>query len=155
MAVSGQVFNIQRFSIHDGPGVRTTVFLKGCPADCWWCHNPEGIASTPQTMAAPEDSSAVVEVVQLLGKMTLRGRRGEWRRVARAELGGRLVEGWVRAEELAEPSREEVSIALAREDGLAIDARCVLVDIPMRDKADRKLGVGGESPTAETLGEEL
>ncbi|WP_255371023.1 glycyl-radical enzyme activating protein [Anaerosalibacter sp. Marseille-P3206] len=38
----GYIFNIQRFSIHDGPGIRTTVFLKGCPLKCWWCHNPEG-----------------------------------------------------------------------------------------------------------------
>lgn len=37
----GNVFDIQRFSIHDGPGIRTTVFLKGCPLDCTWCHNPE------------------------------------------------------------------------------------------------------------------
>ena len=35
-------FNIQRFCLHDGPGIRTTLFLKGCPADCVWCHNPEG-----------------------------------------------------------------------------------------------------------------
>ncbi|MBF0440752.1 MAG: glycyl-radical enzyme activating protein [Oligoflexales bacterium] len=40
---SGAVFNIQRFSLHDGPGIRTTVFLKGCPLDCIWCHNPEGM----------------------------------------------------------------------------------------------------------------
>jgi pyruvate formate lyase activating enzyme len=39
----GLVFNIQRFSIHDGPGIRTTVFLKGCSLHCFWCHNPEGI----------------------------------------------------------------------------------------------------------------
>ena len=38
---SGLVLNIQRYSIHDGPGIRTTVFLKGCPLACWWCHNPE------------------------------------------------------------------------------------------------------------------
>lgn len=38
----GYIFNIQRFSIHDGPGIRTTVFFKGCPLNCWWCHNPEG-----------------------------------------------------------------------------------------------------------------
>ncbi|TWT76285.1 Benzylsuccinate synthase activating enzyme [Planctomycetes bacterium CA13] len=38
---SAIVFNIQRYSIHDGPGIRTTIFMKGCPLDCWWCHNPE------------------------------------------------------------------------------------------------------------------
>jgi pyruvate formate lyase activating enzyme len=35
------VFDIRRFSVHDGPGIRTTVFFKGCPLSCWWCHNPE------------------------------------------------------------------------------------------------------------------
>lgn len=47
---SGLVFDIQRFSIHDGPGIRTTVFLKGCPLDCWWCHNPEGTSAEPQIL---------------------------------------------------------------------------------------------------------
>lgn len=42
--VLGRIFNIQRFSIHDGPGIRTTVFMKGCPLKCIWCHNPEGIS---------------------------------------------------------------------------------------------------------------
>jgi pyruvate formate lyase activating enzyme len=41
--LTGFVFNIQRFSTHDGPGIRTTVFLKGCPLHCFWCHNPEGL----------------------------------------------------------------------------------------------------------------
>lgn len=43
MTLTGTIFNIQRFSIHDGPGIRTTVFLKGCPLHCFWCHNPEGL----------------------------------------------------------------------------------------------------------------
>ena len=41
--VVGRVFNIQRFSIHDGPGIRSTVFFKGCPLRCPWCHNPESV----------------------------------------------------------------------------------------------------------------
>ena len=41
----GIIFDIQRFSIHDGPGIRTSVFFKGCPLDCVWCHNPESIES--------------------------------------------------------------------------------------------------------------
>ena len=45
----GVVFNIQKYSISDGPGIRTTVFLKGCPARCWWCHNPESQAPLPET----------------------------------------------------------------------------------------------------------
>jgi pyruvate formate lyase activating enzyme len=40
--MKGLVFNIKRFAVHDGPGIRVTVFMKGCPLDCWWCHNPEG-----------------------------------------------------------------------------------------------------------------
>ncbi len=40
----GTIFEIKRFAVHDGPGIRTTVFLKGCPLSCIWCHNPEGIS---------------------------------------------------------------------------------------------------------------
>ena len=45
---SAVVFNVQRFSVHDGPGIRTTVFLKGCPLNCPWCHNPESRAGRPE-----------------------------------------------------------------------------------------------------------
>ncbi len=48
--MEGTVFNIQKFSTHDGPGIRTTVFLKGCPLKCLWCANPESQALTPQLM---------------------------------------------------------------------------------------------------------
>src|SRR5512142_3396878 len=45
---TGIVFDIKEFTIHDGPGIRTTVFMKGCPLACTWCHNPEGQSMKPQ-----------------------------------------------------------------------------------------------------------
>jgi pyruvate formate lyase activating enzyme len=50
--ISGIVFDIKRYAIHDGPGIRTTVFLKGCPLRCPWCHNPEGQNPDPETMVS-------------------------------------------------------------------------------------------------------
>lgn len=51
---TGTIFNIQRFSIHDGPGIRTTVFFKGCSLYCFWCHNPEGRRAKPEIQFLPE-----------------------------------------------------------------------------------------------------
>ena len=50
---SGTVIDIKEFAIHDGPGIRTTVFLKGCPMSCMWCHNPEGQSKRPQVIQSP------------------------------------------------------------------------------------------------------
>lgn len=48
----GVVFDIKQMAIYDGPGLRTTVFLKGCPLRCMWCHNPEGLSYQPQLMVS-------------------------------------------------------------------------------------------------------
>lgn len=48
--MDGIIFDIKEFSIHDGPGARVTVFLKGCPLRCLWCHNPEGLSAAVQLM---------------------------------------------------------------------------------------------------------
>ncbi|MCL2776057.1 MAG: 4Fe-4S cluster-binding domain-containing protein, partial [Oscillospiraceae bacterium] len=42
------IFDIEEFAIYDGPGIRTTVFFKGCPLRCIWCHNPEGLSKKPE-----------------------------------------------------------------------------------------------------------
>lgn len=48
--IAGFIFNIQKFCVNDGPGIRTTVFLKGCPLHCRWCHNPESQSSAPEIL---------------------------------------------------------------------------------------------------------
>ena len=50
--MTGVVFDIKEFAVFDGPGIRTTVFLKGCPLRCAWCHNPEGLSPAPQLMVS-------------------------------------------------------------------------------------------------------
>lgn len=52
MSVEGIVFDIEEFAVFDGPGIRTTVFLKGCPLRCNWCHNPEGLSAKPQRVVS-------------------------------------------------------------------------------------------------------
>ena len=48
--ITGEIFDIKKYAIHDGPGIRTTIFFKGCPLSCWWCHNPESIQIATQRM---------------------------------------------------------------------------------------------------------
>lgn len=63
--ITGTVFNVQRFSIHDGPGIRTTVFLKGCPLRCFWCHNPEGLRPKPEIQFMPSRCLGCGECVRV------------------------------------------------------------------------------------------
>ncbi len=53
-ALQGLLTNVQRFSIHDGPGIRTSVFFKGCPLRCFWCHNPETWRKRPEVQLFPD-----------------------------------------------------------------------------------------------------
>jgi pyruvate formate lyase activating enzyme len=81
----GIVFNIQRFSIHDGPGIRTTVFMKGCPLKCAWCSNPESQAAAPQLMVRDIKCVACGKCADMCPTQAItltesEGRRVDWER---------------------------------------------------------------------------
>lgn len=64
--MSGVISNIQRFTVHDGPGIRLTIFFQGCPLQCWWCHNPECIPH-PDSME-PKDKN-IMSVKELMAEI--------------------------------------------------------------------------------------
>jgi pyruvate formate lyase activating enzyme len=61
----GIIFDIKKFAIDDGPGIRTTIFFKGCLLRCWWCHNPEGQPSTPELMYKRTRCDSCAECVKV------------------------------------------------------------------------------------------
>lgn len=90
---TGVVFDIKEFAVFDGPGIRTTVFMKGCPLRCQWCHNPEGLSPRPQLMvsrAACIHCGACESVCPTPGKCIACGKciphcRGGYRKIIGAE----------------------------------------------------------------------
>lgn len=55
--MKGTIFDIKHYAVHDGPGIRTTIFLKGCPLHCWWCHNPEGQGNQPEKVVKTSNTN--------------------------------------------------------------------------------------------------
>ena len=107
-AVHGTVFDVQRFALHDGPGIRTTVFLKGCPLRCGWCQNPESWLRRPQVVGG-----------RTIGEVTTAGRVMEQvlrdRDYYAASGGGLTVSG---GEPLAQADFTAALLELAHDAGV-------------------------------------
>ena len=87
---SGVVFEIREFALHDGPGIRTTVFLKGCPLRCSWCHNPEGWITDPQMMHGQAGDRLIGKEYSSTELATLLNRQAD---ILRANQGGVTFSG--------------------------------------------------------------
>ncbi len=87
---SGIIFDIKEFTIHDGPGIRTTVFMKGCPLACTWCHNPEGQSMEPQVIEGPAGSRLAGQTYTAAGLAAILNRQAD---VLRANEGGVTFSG--------------------------------------------------------------
>jgi len=88
--MAGLIFDIREFAVHDGPGIRTTVFLKGCPLSCVWCHNPEGQSCIPQDIHSPAGSRTAGIEYSAKDLAALLNRQAE---VLRANEGGVTFSG--------------------------------------------------------------
>lgn len=109
----GRVFNIQRFSLHDGPGIRTVVFLQGCPMQCAWCANPEGISPHSEILFA--DDSAPRRVGEIYTVEQVR------RQVMADEVHYRVSGGGVTlsgGEMALQPAFARALLATLREEGV-------------------------------------
>ena len=110
--VTGRIFDVQPFSIHDGPGIRTTVFFKGCPLRCLWCQNPESQMATRELLPGPAGTARVI------GRRTTAGEVLD--EVAKDAIfyarsgGGVTLSG---GEPLAQPAFAQAILQLCREAG--------------------------------------
>ncbi|MEM8873989.1 MAG: radical SAM protein [Planctomycetota bacterium] len=111
--VRGIVFDVQRAAYHDGPGLRTVVFLKGCPLRCPWCHNPESQRLTPEQRTAADGSAKTVGREMGVGEVMDIVRRDD--AFYRSSGGGMTISG---GEPMMQPEFAVALLSAARDAGV-------------------------------------
>ena len=136
-SITGRIFNIQRFSIHDGPGIRTTVFVKGCSLGCLWCHNPESVASQPELVFFPTKCIGCGRCFEACPNAALVMEDGKRHyHIERCRLCGRCAEACY-AEALVMEGREATAEEVVAE---------ILKDKPFYDNSNGGATVSGGEP---------
>jgi len=116
--ISGNVFDVQSYSIHDGPGIRTTVFMKGCPLRCAWCQNPESQSARPEEIHDTDGTARVMGRLMTAGDVFEEVKKDAL--FYRRSGGGITLSG---GEPLAQPRFAEAILSLCQDEGFhtAID----------------------------------
>ncbi len=135
---TGRIFNIQRFSIHDGPGIRTTVFFKGCPLRCVWCGNPESIAPEPSLSWLPEKCIACGECLEACPEHALRAGAG-----GKPQIDRKRCSGCGRCAEVCDPRALEL---VGRDMTVAQVLEVVLRDSAYYAQSDGGITLSGGEP---------
>jgi pyruvate formate lyase activating enzyme len=124
-SLTGWVFNVQRYSVHDGPGIRTTVFLKGCPLGCVWCDNPESQSDIPQIVYWQDRCMHCGTCLHVCPQAAILEKDNGWRQIDRklCDLCGLCIEEcYAGALEIVGKSRTDREIlSLVEEDRLFYD----------------------------------
>ena len=120
--MTGTIFNIKRFAVHDGPGIRTTVFMKGCPLRCFWCHNQEGWSTDMQSYSRKTvlDGSEYCEQEMIGREVSLIElmHQVERERIFMEESGGGVT--FSGGEPLMQPEFLEAALKYCRETGFHV-----------------------------------
>ncbi len=135
--MTGRIFNLMRYATHDGPGIRTTVFLKGCPLSCWWCHNPENWSHVPSEIYLAERCTGCGDCMEACPENALsRTASGVLAEPARCRHCGRCV--------AACPAGARESTV--RQAGVAELVREIASDIPFYEQSGGGVTFSGGEP---------
>ena len=135
--IKGNIFNIERFAVHDGPGIRTVVFLSGCRLRCLWCQNPEGIELTPQLAFSSDKCAGCMKCLSACANKAIK------------QIDGNILMDWNKCKrclKCVETCPNEARVSLTRTMNSKEVLEEVIKDIPFYRRSNGGVTLSGGDP---------